>query len=80
MESILYNESVELIVYFVGGSRKTYTRINNTPHKQLYTLEQYMTMHVMNGFCLSPCMFEFARFPTRDKDETLSSNMSATFR
>ena len=32
-----------------------------------------MTMQVMNGICLSPCMLEFARFPTRDKDETLSS-------
>ena len=32
MESIVQKESVELIVYFAGGSRKTYTRINNTPH------------------------------------------------
>ena len=61
----------------------TLARINDAiPHTcryillPLYTLKQYMTMQVMNGFCLSLCRCEFARFLSKDKDETLSSNMS----
>ena len=40
--------------------------------------KQYMTMQVMNGFCLSLCRCEFARFLSKDKSETLSSDMYAT--
>ena len=46
--------------------------INNTPHLLLYTLDQYMTIQVMNGLAY-PDAVKLSRFPYRDKSETLSS-------
>ena len=53
----MQKESVELIVYLNGGSGKPKYKINNTPHLQVYTLDEYMTQQVMN-VSVYPCTFE----------------------
>lgn len=65
MESIFYNESVELLVYCFEVLAKPCTN-KQYPTQALYTLEQYMTMQVMNGSCLPLCYNEFARFRSKE--------------
>ena len=66
----------------VWSYRLSYWRFWNNPcvNKQhptpaVYTLEQYMTMQVMNGLCLSLRICEFSRFPVKDKSEHFHLNM-----
>ena len=70
-DSCTQKESVELIVILSEAL------VSPSTNKQYPTLAeiyfgQYMTKQVMNVYA-SPCTFEFTRFPTKDKSETLSS-------
>ena len=51
---MLSGSSVELIVYLISGSGQPCINKQH-PTPAVYTLEQYMTMQVMNGICLSRC-------------------------
>lgn len=78
MESINNKESVELFVYLIRGSGITLSQTNNTPHLQLYTLRTVYD-NASDEWILLTLLAQM-NFPdslSRDKSETLSSNMYA---